>query len=166
MTSSGFGKHLWSLRDGDLTRVLRGCKHFIPYHPSNTLLTIPVYIAENIYVAVLAITKLSILAFYLRIFRHQKPFRTAVYTVGSLVILSTVVISILTIFQCHPIRYFWNRDLKGACLDVNALAYANSAMSIIQDVAIVALPIPVVWGLQMNTKKKVSVGIMFALGGL
>ena len=151
---------------GILRRFFEAVSTLSPILPLRTSLIISVYIAENIYVAVLAITKLSILAFYLRIFQHEKIFCIAAKTISSLIILSTFLISILTIFQCHPIPYFWNRDLKGTCIDVNALGYANSAMSIIQDVSIVALPIPVVCGLQLNLKKKVGVGIMFALGGL
>ncbi len=51
-------------------------------------------------------------------------------------------------------------------MDVNALAYANSAMSMVQDVIIVVLPIPVVWRMNMDMRKKVGVGIMFGLGGM
>jgi hypothetical protein len=117
-------------------------------------------------VPVLAITKLSILAFYLRIFSYQQLFRLFVYLTIFLILISTTIISVLTIVQCQPIKYFWDRDVKGSCLDVNALAYANGAMSIIQDVVIVVLPIPVVWKLNMSARRKFGVGLMFALGGL
>lgn len=83
-----------------------------------------------------------------------------------LILISTAIISVLTIFQCQPISYFWNRDIRGTCIDVNALAYANSGASMGQDVLIVCLPIPIVVKLQMSLQKKVGVAIMFALGGL
>lgn len=115
----------------------------------------------------LSVTKLSILCFYMRIFQHQTLFRAGVWAAIALIVLSTTIISILTIFQCRPITYFWNRDIKGGiCLDVNALAYANSAMSMVQDVIIVFLPIPVVWKMNLDSRKKIGIGIMFALGGL
>ncbi|KAH8653225.1 hypothetical protein BGZ60DRAFT_533409 [Tricladium varicosporioides] len=149
MTSQGFGKHLYSLNEGDLLKILRSF-----------------YIAENIYVVALSVTKLSILCFYMRIFQHQALFRTGVWTTIAFIVLSTTIISILTIFQCRPITYFWNRDIKGGvCLDVNALAYANSALSMVQDVVIVFLPIPVVWKINLDSRKKFGIGIMFALGG-
>ncbi|KAH6665001.1 hypothetical protein B0J14DRAFT_607146 [Halenospora varia] len=149
MTSQGFGKHLYSLNEGDLLKILRSF-----------------YIAENIYVVALSVTKLSILCFYMRIFQHQTLFRAGVWAAIALIVLSTTIISILTIFQCRPITYFWNRDIKGGiCLDVNALAYANSAMSMVQDVIIVFLPIPVVWKMNLDSRKKIGIGIMFALGG-
>jgi hypothetical protein len=72
----------------------------------------------------------------------------------------------MTVFSCHPVAYFWDRDLHGQCLDVNALAYANSGMSIAQDLIIIALPLPVLTKLNMCMKKKIGVGFMFAIGSL
>lgn len=165
VASEGFGKHLYSLGDGDLLKFLRDCTSSFQNLRAN--LTASVYIAENIYVVVLAVTKLSILAFYLRIFQNQYWFRLEVWLTIGLICLSTAIISILTIIQCHPIEFFWNRDIKsGACLDVNALAYANSAMSMSQDIIIIILPIPVVLKLNMNKQKKIGIALMFALGGL
>lgn len=126
-----------------------------------------VYMGENIYVGALGLTKLSLLAFYLRIFQHQYWFRIAVYSTISIIILSTTIISVLTIFQCHPVPYFWNKDIhNGVCLDLNGLAYANSGMSILQDITIITLPIPVVLRLNMETRRKIGVAFMFAVGGL
>jgi len=79
---------------------------------------------------------------------------------------STIIIFLMTVFSCHPVAYFWDRDLHGQCLDVNALAYANSGMSIAQDLIIIALPLPVLTKLNISTKKKVGVAIMFAVGSL
>lgn len=79
---------------------------------------------------------------------------------------STIIIFLMTISSCHPVAYFWDRDLHGQCLDVNALAYANSGMSIAQDLIIIALPLPVLTKLNMSMKKKIGVGFMFAVGSL
>jgi hypothetical protein len=131
----------------------------------NALTGLVVYIAENIYVAILGLVKLSVLVFYLRIF-PQTWFRYTVYGALVFVIVSTTIISLLTIFQCKPIAYFWDRDLHGKCININALAYANSAMSIVQDVLIVVLPIPVLSKLHLGRKKKIGVIFMFAVGSL
>jgi hypothetical protein len=125
----------------------------------------PVYISENLYVIDLALSKISILVFYLRIFPHEW-FRYTAFGTIAMITTSTIIIFLMTVFSCHPIAYFWDRDLGGKCLDVNALAYANSGMSIVQDLIIVALPIPVLFGLNMSTKKKIGVGLMFAVGSL
>jgi len=127
----------------------------------------PVYIAENTYVVVLSVTKLSILFFYLRIFKYRYWFCVQVWATIAMVCVSTAIILVMTIFSCHPINYFWDRDIKGGtCLDVNALAYANSAMSMAQDAIITLLPLQEVLKLNMSQQKKVATSLMFALGGL
>jgi hypothetical protein len=70
------------------------------------------------------------------------------------------------IFQCKPVAYFWDRDIKGSSIDINELAYVNSGMSMLQDVIVVSLPIPIISTLNMSLQKKVGVTIMFALGVL
>lgn len=124
------------------------------------------YAAEIVYVFVLLFAKLSLVVFYLRIFTVPK-FRIAAYTLIGFLVVGQVVIGFLTIFSCHPIELFWNKDIHtGACLDVNQLAYANSALAIIQDLLILALPIAMLPGLQMNRNKKISVAMVFLLGSV
>ncbi|GKT41000.1 satratoxin biosynthesis SC1 cluster protein 4 [Colletotrichum spaethianum] len=127
---------------------------------------IVIYAAEIVYVFVLLFAKLSLVVFYLRIFTVPK-FRIAAYSLIGFLVIGQVVIGFLTIFSCHPIELFWNRDIHtGGCLDVNQLAYANSALAIIQDLIILALPIAMLPGLQMNRNKKISVAMVFLLGSV
>lgn len=51
-------------------------------------------------------------------------------------------------------------------MDIKALAYATGAMSIVEDLVIVALPLPVLAKLQMSTRKKIGIGFMLALGSM
>ena len=114
----------------------------------------------------LALTKISVLVLYLRIFPNES-FRYAASATIGMIALSTTIIFFMTVFSCHPVAFFWNRDIRGGtCLNINTLAYANSAMSIIQDLLIVALPLSVLAKLNMGTKKKIGVGFMFAIGSL
>lgn len=114
----------------------------------------------------LALSKISILALYLRLFPHRSVRYAASATIV-LIVLSTTILFFMTVFSCHPVGFFWNRDIRGGkCLDVNKLAYANSAMSIIQDLIIVAIPLPILAKLNMGMKKKIGVGVMFTLGSL
>ncbi|ROW01257.1 hypothetical protein VMCG_05955 [Cytospora schulzeri] len=150
MAELGFGSHLWDLEDGALLRILR-----------------LLYVAEIIYIIVLTITKASILCMYLRIFWAYPPFQITCYVVLAFVIVSSAAITIATIVSCEPVRFFWNRDLPGgSCLDVTALAYANSGLAVAQDLIITLLPIYMLWSLNMSRKKKFFIGIMFAVGGL
>ncbi|OLN86914.1 Guanine deaminase [Colletotrichum chlorophyti] len=145
----GFGMHLYDLEPGALLEILR-----------------LLYAAEIVYVFVLLIAKLSLVVFYLRIFTVPK-FRIAAYSLIGFLVVGQVVIGFLTIFSCHPIELFWDKNIHtGGCLDINQLAYANSALAIIQDLIILALPIAMLPGLQMNRNKKISVAIIFMLGSV
>lgn len=73
----------------------------------------------------------------------------------------------LTITQCDPISYAWTRWSEtglGACRNVNAQTYATAAINIIQDIGVLALPLPSVYKLQTTIRKKLQLFIMFSVG--
>ncbi|KAH9219605.1 hypothetical protein DL95DRAFT_457276 [Leptodontidium sp. 2 PMI_412] len=143
---NGFGKHFWELQDGQLKEILK-----------------MIYVAENICIFQLAIPKLSILIFYL----HSIPnegFRRAVYTTMCLIVISTTILSTLSVVGCYPIPSFWDRDIKGHCLDINAVAYSVGGLSIVQDLVIIALPMLVLKDMRLPRREKAMVLFMFAVG--
>ncbi|TEA21956.1 Satratoxin biosynthesis SC1 cluster protein 4 [Colletotrichum sidae] len=149
MAVKGFGTHLYDLQPGALQEILR-----------------LLYAAEIVYVFVLLFAKFSLVAFYLRIFTVPR-FRMAAWSLIGFLVVGQVVIGFLTIFSCHPIELFWDKNIHtGGCLDINQLAYANSALAILQDLIILALPIAMLPGLQMDRSKKVSVATVFLLGSV
>jgi hypothetical protein len=73
------------------------------------------------------------------------------------------------IFQCQPISFFWNgwdREHTGQCVDINALAWANAAISISLDLWMLAIPLSQLYHLQMSLNKKLGVAAMFCVGTL
>lgn len=128
---------------------------------------LPVYVAQIFYVAALALTKVSLVCMYLRIFWAHPPFKLACYGALAFIIIPSTAILATTIVSCDPVPFFWDRDLSaGQCLDVTALAYANSAFAAAQDALLIALPIAMLWQLNMSTRKKIHIGVMFAVGSL
>jgi hypothetical protein len=113
----------------------------------------------------LGLIKLAMVIFYLRLFPYDR-FRFAAWASLGFVIATTLAIFFTAVFQCNPIPLYWNKDLKGQCLNINALANAGGAVSISTDVLIVALPIPVISKLRLGWKKKIGVVFMFAVGSL
>ena len=74
---------------------------------------------------------------------------------------------ITVIFSCQPIPYFWDRTIKGGkCINENNFSYGTSAANILTDIAVLVLPIPWLWRLQMKTEKKVAIAGIFLLGSL
>ncbi|KAF2650777.1 hypothetical protein K491DRAFT_608145 [Lophiostoma macrostomum CBS 122681] len=146
ITESGFGRHIWDLQSGHLKRCLMLFS-----------------ISWSTYVIVLGLIKVSLILFYLQIFMAHKM-RTACYASLVFIVTSTLGLVLATVMACIPIQAFWNRDLTGKCLDINALAYSTSGIALAQDLIILILPMPCVWKLNIGKYKKLAVGLMFAIG--
>ncbi|OSS45096.1 hypothetical protein B5807_09398 [Epicoccum nigrum] len=146
MTRYNFGKHVWDLEEGQLAIAL---KFF--------------YVSWNLYVITLGLVKASLIAFYLQIFQERR-FRIVCWAVLGFIAVSTIIIQFLTIFACTPVQSFWDRDIKGKCLDVGAIGFANSALAITQDLIILIMPMPSLFRLQLKFWRKIAVALMFAVG--
>lgn len=162
MTKIGFGEHLWNLEDGKLLPILRYCES-TQVQSTRVLLTRSVYISCSTYVLVLGLIKVSILLFYLEIFQTRR-FKISAYIVLAYIIVNSIIIIFLTMFACAPVSSFWDRDIKGKCMDVQALAYANSASAIVQDIILLILPLVFIRNLRVKRFRKIGVAVMFCFG--
>lgn len=126
------------------------------------------YIAEVLYMTSEMFVQLSLLAFYLRVFPEATSFvRRGSWLMIGLVLCFGLANIVVMIFQCKPIPYFWNSwtgEATGTCVDINLFSWIRASIEIIVDVAILSLPLPSVWKLQMRLQDKLQVLVMFALG--
>ena len=74
----------------------------------------------------------------------------------------TVVLACLLL--CRPLAYLWDHSIDGVCGDQKSLDLFIGAFNLAMDTTTVALPMPVLWGLQARTKKKVIITGMFSMG--
>lgn len=111
-------------------------------------------------------TKLSLLYLYQRVFRTHR-FNVIGTILGILVVSWGIAFSLTVVFNCTPIRFFWDKSIpNGHCINPKIQSYTLAAASTLTDVIVWLLPIPWLWGLQMNTAKKIGLIATFALGGL
>lgn len=107
------------------------------------------------------------LCFYLRIFPNRS-FVYSAYLAMAFVAIPTIVFIFLQIFQCAPVSYIWEGWVDGfgkhQCINVNTLAYAAASFSIAQDFIILVLPLPLLYSLNMGSRSKAGIMIMFSLG--
>ncbi|KAK6073285.1 hypothetical protein SCUP515_06897 [Seiridium cupressi] len=101
------------------------------------------YTVEIFYTWVKLIAKASVIFLYMRVF-PARWFRLA----------------------CTPVEAIWNRFVAGKCLDVNAIGYSGAVLSVVEDLVLILLPIPELRKLQISGRKRVGVGLMFALASL
>jgi hypothetical protein len=145
----GLGKDLWTLEPDSITKMLMYFN-----------------IVAVLYFATLAMLKISIIFFYIKVFTTPGAQRllwgTVIFT-----FLWGLVYVIVAIFQCRPVSYFWKRWdglHEGQCLNINAITLSNAAMSIVLDLWSLGIPIWELQRLQMHWKQKISVGLMFVVG--
>ncbi|KAH4063994.1 hypothetical protein HBI73_205670 [Parastagonospora nodorum] len=146
MALHGFGQHLWDLGDGKLKPIL-----------------LYLYVSWSTYVVVLCMIKVSLILFYIEIFRTPQFLRIS-YIFLAYMILNTLIILFIVLFACKPVNSFWDRDIKGECINIQAMAYAASASALVQDLVLLILPIAFIRNLQMKRFRKVAVGFMFCIG--
>ncbi|RJE19067.1 hypothetical protein PHISCL_08592 [Aspergillus sclerotialis] len=108
--------------------------------------------------------KLSILALYTSLFRSDKRLRYMVWAVYVLIGCYFVAFLALFLTQCRPISYGWNPVPDGSCRSLVTQEILSISLNIFLDTIIALLPMPTLWKLHVNTRKKITIGIMFGLG--
>lgn len=118
-----------------------------------------------VYKVTIALSKISIVFLYLRIFVGNL-FRRICWLFIVVVICYTIGSSTATVFQCTPIRRAWDRAVFGTCINLTVSWYANAAFSIFSDLAILTLPMPVIKSLKLPKRARIGLMSIFAVGVL
>ncbi|KAF2174993.1 hypothetical protein K469DRAFT_612360 [Zopfia rhizophila CBS 207.26] len=82
-------------------------------------------------------------------------------------VVAGVVFFFVTLFQCKPISYFWNKTQSGKCINIDiiiGLACLYSTFSIISDFTFAILPVFLVWNLQLNRRAKIALIPLLTMG--
>ncbi|KAF2634256.1 hypothetical protein P280DRAFT_485620 [Massarina eburnea CBS 473.64] len=138
----------------------------VPFDKITTILHI-YYFDEMFYLSSLALTKCSILLFYLRIFPNQN-FRRIVYATLAVCALYIPGFVIATIVQCMPIRYAWEHwdgEHNGKCFNVNMEGWMSAAINIVLDIIVICMPLRELSKLAMSRRRKAGIMLMFLGGG-
>ncbi|CAN8100021.1 unnamed protein product [Discula destructiva] len=135
----GFGKHLWSVTEEGMQcyknmLLFLGVSYFFP--PT--------------------LAKLSLIVLYHRI-NPGRRYRQALYAIAAACTVYTLVFTVLLSVPCNPLH----AD-TATCL--NNLALAQAILNISTDGVLILMPMVTLWGLQMERKQKIAVGLILALG--
>ncbi|RDW89746.1 hypothetical protein BP6252_01778 [Coleophoma cylindrospora] len=124
----------------------------------------PVYVLANMSL------KLSIGIFLLRI-AVARTHRLIIYTVIVVSEVYGAAYFLLFCLQCIPSKYFWTQYTggSGSCMNTKIIidaTYVYSAISCWADWTLGVIPVFLVWNLQMNSRTKLSVGCILAVGAV
>lgn len=68
--------------------------------------------------------------------------------------------------MCSPVHKYWDPRTPGYCMNAEVYWIANAAIGISMDFIIWFLPMPLIKGLSLPLRQKLSLLAVFALGGL
>ncbi|TDZ33861.1 Satratoxin biosynthesis SC1 cluster protein 4 [Colletotrichum spinosum] len=125
------------------------------------------FVMEPMYFGQVTLLKMSLLFFYMRIFSHNKLCKKLVWGTIAFNAVFGATFIFVAVFQCRPVSFYWTKwdgEHEGACLDINAIAWANAGISIVLDFWMLALPLSQVRSLNLHWKKKIGVALMFFVG--
>jgi hypothetical protein len=110
------------------------------------------------------LVRVSMLVFYIQLFRVT-AWRYVFWTFVGLNVASLIAIILSALLICRPIAYTYDKTIVGGyCGDLLSLQLFTAIWNLLMDIAIVVLPMPIVWGLKMKTQRKVGVSLMFGMG--
>ncbi|KAI4127061.1 MAG: hypothetical protein LQ347_004750 [Umbilicaria vellea] len=123
------------------------------------------YVLEAIYPACTAATKISILLLYRRVFTTLNPyFRYCLYIISIVLVGWAISGFFTTVFQCTPIHKIWEGGGEGECIDLVPALIALAVINTVVNAAVLILPMPIVWYLNMPRRRKVAICGIFVIG--
>ncbi|OJJ01988.1 hypothetical protein ASPVEDRAFT_41515 [Aspergillus versicolor CBS 583.65] len=124
------------------------------------------YVTMVMYGPTAFLTKMTLLWIMTRVFSPFKKSVIFIYVFLALMLLYYIPAVIVKIRICMPIAKFWEQDLPGSCLDQSAIIMADAVVSVVSDLIVLILPLPLTMRLQLPHKKKMRVMGMLGAGGL
>ena len=119
------------------------------------------------YIMALTLIKLSILAFFLRVFPDPK-FRRVVHLTMAFIVVITITYGVVFALQRKPLWMFWegwkDKNARGMMLDTNASAISHGSINVALDVWMMILPMTQLWKIGIKQKKKFGIIAMFSVG--
>ncbi|KAK9775531.1 hypothetical protein AB5N19_08694 [Seiridium cardinale] len=131
------------------------------------------YVANATYSMSTALVKLALLFQYLRIYR-ENPLRIFCIIVAIFTALWGIAYTFMALFPCFPPRGYWTLEATATCYGYGAATadsfyatYASaSAINMVLDVVILAIPIPLYFRKGTTSRTKMGLlGLLF-MGGL
>ncbi|MCJ1465320.1 hypothetical protein MMC07_003937 [Pseudocyphellaria aurata] len=149
VTKGGLGKHIAELLASELTIFLKG--------------VIPAMISYGLTITGV---KISILLLYRRVFGTVATFKKASLVVGFLCIAWLCGNVFTEVFLCSPMSAAWDPSLLFSthCSDIQAFLLGITISNLLLDVIILCMPLPMIWDLQLTTRRKFEVSGVFLLG--
>lgn len=148
-TSFGEGSHQWNVSIADFKMVVERAN-----------------VIEIIYCPTILGAKVAMLLQMKRMFVVSK--KGKLYWLHEVLLWTNVpcylAITLSFILACVPRQKLWEPDLPGRCISSNGSLIASSAINVVSDITMLLFPLMVVMRLQLPTRTKLILGMVFGTG--
>ncbi|KAA8648033.1 uncharacterized protein ATNIH1004_003916 [Aspergillus tanneri] len=105
-----------------------------------------------------SVARASALLFYSRVFTQvQSHFKYALWILHVMNLAWMVGLHIVVGIQCDPIEKVWKPLIPGRCIGMRTLFLGSGISSLIINIFILVLPLPLLWRLQMQMVRKLLI---------
>ena len=136
---------------------------FVSEFRSNSRDKQAVLVGILLWITGVTLIRASVIFLYIHIF-CTKPFRIACYGILTVNLVYFTATTLACFLICQPFAFNWNHSLHGSCGNQKSFDLLIGVFNLLLDVTTVMLPMPVLWGLQMPTKRKVALSGLFSMG--
>jgi hypothetical protein len=146
------GKHIWLIAEP--SKILGHTQHIVRQF----------LLGQLFYISCITLIKCSIVSCYLRVF-PAVWFRRAVWTIATVAIAIWLISVLTAVFQCRPIQATWDLSITDRhCTSMQPFTYVQTGIGAATDILLCTLPLPLVWGLQIQKREKFLLSGLFGLG--
>lgn len=111
--------------------------------------------------------KVSIINYYIKIFRSNRKFRMYAYIILGLTLVYCLMVILTVLLICTPFAFHWDTNIKGgSCANQSDAYLVSGVLNLLLDICVIVLPMPLLWGLKMPIRKKLGLAFMFGIGFL
>lgn len=122
------------------------------------------FLSPIFWVTAVTIIRAAIISLYIQVLPNRS-FLIACYAALAVNVIFGVSAVIADCLICWPITYRWAPSMvDGSCGDQKSLDMFIAIFNMLQDVVVVVLPTPILWGLQMARSKKMALSCVFGIG--
>ncbi|KAK4118340.1 hypothetical protein N657DRAFT_628583 [Parathielavia appendiculata] len=120
----------------------------------------------TLYAASLWCIKVCVAVFYSRLTTNLANLKIRVYIAYAFIGITWIVTTALLLFGCRPMSKYWqiNPDPGSVCQPTNSKLYVLSVLipDVLTDVYLLAIPLPLLWAVNISLKKKLSLTALFS----
>ncbi|KAH6700607.1 hypothetical protein BKA61DRAFT_620853 [Leptodontidium sp. MPI-SDFR-AT-0119] len=124
------------------------------------------FATQPIYLWGITTVKVSIALFLQRI-APNKTYKRTLWGIIAFLIAYTTACFMTILLQCTNLAILWDPTIKATCwtpATLRSLSYVNSSLSILTDLLFAAMPIPMLWNVQLKIRVKASLICIMGLG--